>query len=106
MGKQDMQALGSALTYARRYGLAAMVGVAPEDDDGNAAVEAAPVVVAKPVPEGYEEWVTDLTSAAENGLDALQAAWTASKPVYRTHAGSSFLDRLKAKAKAAGSVPA
>jgi hypothetical protein len=37
-GKQDMQTLGSALTYARRYGLAAMVGVCPEDDDGEAAV--------------------------------------------------------------------
>lgn len=33
------QGLGSALTYARRYSLAAMVGVAPEDDDGNAASE-------------------------------------------------------------------
>lgn len=31
------QSVGSALTYARRYALAAMVGVAPEDDDGNAA---------------------------------------------------------------------
>src|ERR1051326_8520154 len=31
------QAIGSAVTYARRYGLSAMVGVAPEDDDGNAA---------------------------------------------------------------------
>lgn len=32
------QALGSAITYARRYALAAMVGiVADEDDDGNAA---------------------------------------------------------------------
>lgn len=33
------QGYGSALTYARRYSLAAMVGVAPadEDDDGNAA---------------------------------------------------------------------
>jgi hypothetical protein len=32
------QAAGSAITYARRYGLAAMVGVtAEEDDDGNAA---------------------------------------------------------------------
>ncbi len=33
------QAIGSAITYARRYGLAAMVGVAPEneDDDGEAA---------------------------------------------------------------------
>lgn len=35
--KPDPQGLGSAITYARRYGLAAMVGVAPEDDDGNAA---------------------------------------------------------------------
>jgi hypothetical protein len=31
------QGLGSAITYARRYTLMAMVGVAPEDDDGNAA---------------------------------------------------------------------
>lgn len=31
------QAIGSAITYARRYGLAAMVGVAPEDEDGNEA---------------------------------------------------------------------
>jgi len=31
------QAYGSALTYARRYSLAAMVGVVADDDDGNAA---------------------------------------------------------------------
>lgn len=31
------QAYGSALTYARRYFLSAMVGVCPEDDDGNDA---------------------------------------------------------------------
>ena len=33
----DPQAIGSAITYARRYGLAAIAGVATEDDDGNAA---------------------------------------------------------------------
>lgn len=37
--KADPQGIGSCLTYARRYSLAAMVGVAPEDDDGNAASE-------------------------------------------------------------------
>jgi len=31
--KRSMQALGSALTYARRYGLQAASGVAPADDD-------------------------------------------------------------------------
>jgi ABC-type phosphate transport system substrate-binding protein len=35
--KPDMQGLGSAITYARRYSLAAMVGVIQEDDDGNEA---------------------------------------------------------------------
>lgn len=36
--KNDPQGYGSAMTYARRYGLAAIVGVcADEDDDGNAA---------------------------------------------------------------------
>ena len=34
------QAAGSAITYARRYGLAALVGVAPDDDDGHAAESA------------------------------------------------------------------
>lgn len=36
-GKTDAQGIGSATTYLRRYSLAAMSGVAQEDDDGNAA---------------------------------------------------------------------
>jgi hypothetical protein len=41
------QGLGSAMTYARRYSLAAMVGVAPEDDDGQAASEGTPQTQAR-----------------------------------------------------------
>ena len=40
--KNDMQGYGSAVTYARRYGLMTMAGIAPEDDDGNAAASAPP----------------------------------------------------------------
>jgi hypothetical protein len=40
--KADAQGFGSAVTYARRYALAAAVGVAPADDDGNAAAAAKP----------------------------------------------------------------
>lgn len=36
-GGNAAQAVGSALTYLRRYALAAVAGVAPEDDDGNAS---------------------------------------------------------------------
>ena len=34
----NAQAFGSTLTYARRYGAMSVVGIAPEDDDGNASV--------------------------------------------------------------------
>jgi hypothetical protein len=39
VAKNDMQALGSATTYGRRYAYAAVCGLAPEDDDGNLAVD-------------------------------------------------------------------
>lgn len=35
----DAQALGSALTYLRRYSLLTIFGIAPEDDDGRAATQ-------------------------------------------------------------------
>lgn len=37
LDKTTMQGLGSAITYARRYGLAAMFCITQADDDGNAA---------------------------------------------------------------------
>ena len=37
--KQDPQGIGSCITYLRRYSLAAMVGVCPEDDDGNGSLD-------------------------------------------------------------------
>jgi hypothetical protein len=42
IGKQDMQGYKSATTYAKRIGLESLTGIAPEDDDGNAAAKAAP----------------------------------------------------------------
>lgn len=38
VSKVDAQGYGSACTYARRYALMAAVGIAPVDDDANAAV--------------------------------------------------------------------
>jgi len=37
LAKQDMQGLGSAITYARRYSLQSLLALQAEDDDGNAA---------------------------------------------------------------------
>lgn len=36
--KPDAQGYGSAITYGRRYALQSIIGIAPEDDDGNAAI--------------------------------------------------------------------
>ena len=47
--KPDAQGAGSALTYMRRYALAAVVGVVQADDDGNAASSPKPVVKAKEI---------------------------------------------------------
>lgn len=40
--KEDAQAFGSGLTYARRYALMSAFGLAPEDDDGQLASIASP----------------------------------------------------------------
>jgi hypothetical protein len=48
--KQDAQGYGSAATYARRYSLMAAVGIAPIDDDGEAAVGRSSAPAAMPEP--------------------------------------------------------
>ena len=53
--KHDAQGYGSALTYARRYSLMTACGIAPEDDDGDAASKpkaVAPAAPAAPKPVG------------------------------------------------------
>lgn len=55
VAKHDAQGYGSAITYARRYGLAMAFGVAPEDDDGNAATKAKPTPQPKPTAPDAED---------------------------------------------------
>lgn len=78
VNKNDMQGLGSAITYARRYGLMAMVGIAPEDDDGNAASAAAPKQQPKPPTkisaEQYQQ-ISDLIERTASDEAKLCAYW-------------------------------
>lgn len=79
--KNDMQGYGSAVTYARRYGLMSMAGIAPEDDDGNAAAKAAPLVderpakarTAPPIDKAISEAAEYLKGASD--LPDLKARW-------------------------------
>jgi hypothetical protein len=83
------QGVGSCLTYARRYALASMLGIAPEDDDGNEASKAPSngrQEQAKPrAPEGFDNWLLDLEVAAKEGTDVLTAAWKKSQPYMRKY---------------------
>jgi len=71
LGKRDMQGLGSALTYARRYGVMALAGIAPEDDDGNAAAAAAPSKTAQGLNDAWTDGVLD--SLPENATPRQKA---------------------------------
>ena len=107
------QALGSVITYLRRYALAAFAGVAPEDDDAEAAegrkdTKATPIKAVKPA--GFDDWLSDLEAVADEGTPSLEAAWKKSKAEYRSYlttTNSPGWEALKAKAaKVKQAVPA
>jgi hypothetical protein len=88
---QTSQAIGSAITYARRYALSAAVGlVADEDDDANAATDyqkqpkpaASPVFVPKKPAKISEEQVSALVSRAA-ALSVTEAQLVASDHLKR-----------------------
>lgn len=72
--KQDPQGYGSALTYARRYSLMTACGIAPEDDDGNAASKATNNVrsfvsgprtgIGDDLPQDWKDYLQDLAQRA------------------------------------------
>lgn len=96
--KSDPQAEGSALTYARRYALMALAGIAPEDDDGNAATEAADAERAEQaIEDKTQEWIDAIAGCATDAdlrdigaqlrscalpgpaMKKIRAAWSAKK---------------------------
>lgn len=59
--KHDPQGYGSALTYARRYSLMSACGIAPEDDDGNAASKK----IASMPPGELADWIAAIETCAD-----------------------------------------
>lgn len=107
--KDDPQGVGSCITYARRYALASMVGVAPADDDGNEASARQaghkPTAVAT-APQGYGDWLADLEAVADEGTDALQKAWKASPAALRDHLTKTHNKAWESIKSKAAKVPA
>ena len=112
--------VGSATTYARRYSLSGAVGIVSDDDDGNGAVQGGrgeaieserkvytPTAQESPteVPAGYDDWLTDLIAAADEGIAPFEAAFSKSKMEYRRHLTQTDVEKygnLRAKARRVG----
>lgn len=90
--KQDAQAYGSALTYARRYSLMAACGIAPEDDDGNAANAAA----AAPAKAPAKASKASASAPAANGPELLTADEVANVTALAQEIGKPIADICKA----------
>ena len=84
--KHDPQGYGSALTYARRYSLMAACGIAPEDDDGNAARK--PQISLQASLAAME---------ASTSTDALKTAY---KAAFQAHGANDQIEAMKDAMKA------
>lgn len=74
--KTDAQGVGAATTYLRRYGLAAMTGVAQEDDDGQSAAhsrEPEPVQVRKSSAQAKRDGDWETLKAEVDACESLEA---------------------------------
>lgn len=70
--KDDPQGVGSAITYQRRYALAAILGLnIDEDDDGNAASK--PTEKKAEVKQPQKEWLNPNTKQWTSAIDYLNA---------------------------------
>ena len=86
VSKPDAQGAGSAITYMRRYALAAIVGVVQADDDGNSASEKAEKPVA----------ATAQQIASINALIEQTQSDEGKLPAYFKKPSVSLLDRNQA----------
>lgn len=67
------QSVGSALTYARRYGLSAVVGIAPEDDDAEAAQGRTQMAPVNTQARQFVETPAQAKAAVGNGFQKAKA---------------------------------
>ncbi len=100
-GKADIQAIGSTRSYGMRYTTISLLNIETRgvDDDGRKAATLSQEP--KKVPAGYDDWLTDMSAAADEGWPKLSKAFAASKEEYRKHLTGPDKDKWKAlRAKA------
>jgi len=102
--KQDAQGFGSAISYGKRYSLQAALGIASEDDDGQAAVKT------RPAPVQTVKVTIDMDAAvdemsAQTSIDALKecfARWYKSAEGEQKETLKFMYDGIKVKMTSMG----
>lgn len=107
--QNNPQALGSAITYARRYGLQSLCGIGADDDDGNMAAQQ-PKQPKPAQPQQSSAPITDddvLLGCQEikeaQTMQELQKTWARLKPLQAVAAVTQAKDKRKAELANAGS---
>lgn len=77
MVKRDPQAGGSCITYARRYGLAAMAGIPQVDDDAEAAMLRGGDIT-RPITDAQAQTIKKLLEATKSDVDKFCKAFSCS----------------------------
>jgi hypothetical protein len=97
--KNDIQALGSSVSYGRRYTTLDLLNITTsEADDDGRGTEKRP----EP-PKGFEDWLTDWEATADQGFAVLNEAWQKSPVKFTNYMNAHLRDKKLAiitKAKA------
>jgi hypothetical protein len=101
VASEDPQSYGSCITYARRYGMAAITGTATEDDDGNAATGRTAGQAAEEKPPVNLDTAILAAFFAAKTAEELKAVWNAI-PVGSRHAYTPAKDEAKARIASEG----
>jgi len=114
VSKGDAQGFGSAMTYARRYGLAAILSIAADDDDdGEASVriyrrapEPPPSATGLPEPAAKRDWeaftkgIVDriATAASQDAVNKVAKEVNLAKPpkAFRDAIGEAYMKKISA----------
>jgi hypothetical protein len=102
--KQDAQGYGSAISYAKRYSLQAALGIASEDDDGQAAVKTRPAPL-QPIKVTIDMEAAVDEMSAQTSIDALKecfAKWYKSSEGEQKETLKFMYDGIKVKLIATG----
>jgi len=80
--RSDIQSMGSTISYGRRYTTLDLLNISTKklDNDGQ---RRAPAAEQTPTPDGYDDWLADMTAAADEGWPKLSETFGKSKPEYR-----------------------